>query len=404
MARCDRLHFPSDPQQRLTRFRPGVSSVYVPASVQVIKLIQERYIDKDLKVLGSTANPSFLARAVAPVYLYTAPAAQRSPGASSSAPGHGPSSPLPALRDDNDKAGGGGGLGRRASHASMESSNGGERGLPAFDDLALPPPPIVVRLFDIDIGSKGEIEKEMMSIVVDWDPANLDKRQREFGDSLFQQEVEHLKLGSDVGKKGASSSQTRRTDPNFANEAVWYSLLDNEQLAFDAVERSFTLGASWQGKPRLLASVGFASSACSAYAESLVRETDDAWRNAVAAFYATPSKQWAMVFSPPRPEWPVVRLTDPKLVEAESFKLLYYEIDLDILGLRILDSGGLDPGTDYVLRISSFWPDDPAKPLEFLISCDDFPGPNVVSQFSENPVREGLTAELLFFLGSPWLS
>ncbi|CBZ49741.1 hypothetical protein NCLIV_002280 [Neospora caninum Liverpool] len=387
----------------------------IEVETEIVKLVPERHIDKDLKILGSTANPSFLARTVVPVFLYTAP------WVTSKALGQDDGEETPgAVR----AAGTGSSGAQRGADTSVSLGSAvpsTERGLagsmPNFGDLLLPPPPIVVRLFDIDVLESGELEKELISIVVDWDPANLDERQRIVGDLLRSQEPGHRTLRQrpserrgdgleDGGENTSHSAGAQReanagrevdskTDPNFANEAIWYSLQDNEQLPFDVLERSVTLSNAWRTKPRLLASVGFSASACSPLAEQLTAQAEHRWLAARHEMLETdprtqrgPRRAAALIR---QPEWAVYKLSDPEVVTKDkTIKLLYYEIDVDLLGIRVLEAGGLEPSTDYVLKVSSFWPEDPEKPLEFLLSAGDFPGPNIVCQYTDRPLKQKL--------------
>ncbi|EPR57782.1 C2 domain-containing protein [Toxoplasma gondii GAB2-2007-GAL-DOM2] len=383
---------------------------------QIVKFVPERRIDKELKILGSTANPSFLARTAVPVFLYMAP--------SLNSKALGP-------RSGQETAEASGARSRGDASVSLESSSTitdrslavpaspKRASMPCFVDLLLPPPPVVVRLFDIDVLESGDLEKKLISIVVDWDPANLDERQRTVGDHLRHQEATPPKLRQvscegggdereDRGKRLNASGGAHRdpreereedsqTDPNFDNEPVWYSLQDNQQLSFDVLERSVNLTNTWRAKPRLLASVGFSASACSPLADHLTSVAEQHW---MAAFNGVKSEPgaWRVVESSravspalaSQPEWAVYKLSAPEAVNrGETIQLLYYEVDVDLLGIRVVEGGGLEP-SDYVLKVSSFWPDDPDTPLEFLLSGEDFPGPNVVCQFTDQPLKQKL--------------
>ncbi|PFH31705.1 C2 domain-containing protein [Besnoitia besnoiti] len=410
----------------------------IEVETEVVKYVQERDIGRDMKILGSTANPSFLARTAVPVFLYIAPAmdpkalamgaeetqggetaAQSVSGSSGRRP-KGVRKPPPGVD--------GRGLQRAGPAPSVCPE--ARSGLPDFGSLLLPPPPIVTRIFDIDIGDKGEIEKEMISVVVDWDPANMDERQRTFGDLLRRQEARQLKLRQRQARRKAgvadltngdshsaathaaddparalsvSAAESRpaaavETDPNFANEAVWYALQGNEQLSFDAVERSFSLGVAWQKRPRLLASVGFSAGGCSALANNLIVQAEQRWLASLSAVSRGPAyaagRQGCACATP---EWLVYRLTDPAAVrEDKGCHLLYYQIDIDLLGLRMLKTAGLEPSADYILKLSSFWPEDPECPLEFPLAPDDFPGPNIVAQFADHLLRQKLRRRVVY--------
>nr|CAJ20272.1 hypothetical protein TgIa.0170 [Toxoplasma gondii RH] len=388
----------------------------IEVETEIVKFVPERRIDKELKILGSTANPSFLARTAVPVFLYMAP--------SLNSKALGP-------RSGQETAEASGARSRGDASVSLESSSTitdrslavpaspKRASMPCFVDLLLPPPPVVVRLFDIDVLESGDLEKKLISIVVDWDPANLDERQRTVGDHLRHQEATPPKLRQvscegggdereDRGKRLNASGGAHRdpreereedsqTDPNFDNEPVWYSLQDNQQLSFDVLERSVNLTNTWRAKPRLLASVGFSASACSPLADHLTSVAEQHW---MAAFNGVKSEPgaWRVVESSravspalaSQPEWAVYKLSAPEAVNrGETIQLLYYEVDVDLLGIRVVEGGGLEP-SDYVLKVSSFWPDDPDTPLEFLLSGEDFPGPNVVCQFTDQPLKQKL--------------
>ncbi|KEP61237.1 UNVERIFIED_CONTAM: C2 domain-containing protein [Hammondia hammondi] len=386
----------------------------IEVETEIVKFVPERHIDKELKILGSTANPSFLARTAVPVFLYTAPLLD---------------SKALGPHSGEETAEASGARSRGDAPFSLESSSTStdrclsvppspkRASIPRFEDLLLPPPPIVVRLFDIDVLESGDLEKELISIVVDWDPANLDERQRTVGYLLRHQEARPPKLRQvscegggdereDHGKRLNASGGAHRgpreereedspTDPNFDNEPVWYSLQDNQQLSFDVLERSVTLTNAWRAKPRLLASVGFSASACSPLADHLTSLAEQHWLAALNGMKSQPgarrvveSSRAASPALASQPEWAVYKLSAPEAVSrGETIQLLCYEIDVDLLGIRVVEAGGLEP-SDYVLKVSSFWPDDPDKPLEFLLSGEDFPGPNVVCHFTDQPLKQ----------------
>ncbi|KAL8269292.1 hypothetical protein Esti_006782 [Eimeria stiedai] len=302
---------------------------------EVIKMVDESLIDREMSCLKSSLNPAFLNRTVAPVYLYLSP-------------------------------------GKNAKELT-----GGDE-IPPFEHLFLPVPPVLVRLFDVDIGKKGEVIKEMMAVVVDWDPANLDSRFKAYGSELAAIEKEHVSAGAVEGKARAKTqSSDSHTDVNYAHEAVWYSLVNNEQVRFSTAERSVARSLEWDTKPRLLGAFGFSLSGLN---EGMKQHLEDA-QAAVSPDGPTLPRQTFNVVATPTVQWPVVALDSLAAASTTRCKLLRYHFDVDVLGVRFL-STELEDASDLLLQLSAFW-QGRTTDLQLVLSPADSSGPNVVALLSE---------------------
>ncbi|KAL8431852.1 hypothetical protein ACSSS7_004981 [Eimeria intestinalis] len=306
---------------------------------EVIKMVDESLIDREMSCLKSSLNPAFLNRTVAPVYLYLSP-------------------------------------GKNARHLS----GGGE--IPPFEHLFLPIPPVLVRLFDVDIGKKGEVIKEMMAVVVDWDPANLDSRFKAYGSELAAIEKEHVSAGAvrSEGGKAETGAQTSDspTDVNYAHEAVWYSLVNNEQIRYSTAERSVARSLDWDTKPRLLGAFGFSVSGLN---EGMKKHLEDA-HAAASPDGATRPHRTFNGMATPTIQWPVVALDSLAAASTTRCKLLRYHFDVDILGVRFLSTDELEDTSELLLQLSAFW-QGRTTDLQLVLSPADSSGPNVVALLSE---------------------
>lgn len=321
---------------------PSVLSMYAGVR-QVIKLLDESLIDSQMKCLKTSLNPAFLNRTLAPVHLYLSPRADTKDL---------------AFGDD----------------------------MPPPDQLFLPLPPILLRIFDIDIGELGEVEKEMIALVVDWSPANLDLRYRNVikaGEAARFVKAYLADTGGTAFREHSSVSFS--TDVNFAHEAIWYSLVNNEQIKFTAVEKSVAKSIEWDAKPRLLAAVGFTSKSADKVMTQCLDEANTAhtWKSAGTTSGVQSDIPLAM-------RWPVVALDSPAAAEALGCKLLMYHFDVDILGLRFLPTCKIDDTSDFVLQASGFWKRR-ATDVRLALSASDFPGPNVVGRYTEKEVVSRMT-------------
>lgn len=306
-------------------------------------MVDESLIDREMSCLKSL-NPAFLNRAVAPVFQYLGPAANAKEF---------------ALAD----------------------------GIPPFDRLFLPVPPVLVRIFDIDIGKGDEVFKEMIGVIVEWSPANLDLRYKTIMQEQTALDKHHSRRGDATCKgTGATLSSENKvagfeTDVNYAHEAVWYSLVNNEQVTFGTVERSVAKSLEWDMKPRLLAAVGFALEGVD---ESTMKHLEETEAAALANELDTARKTRTRVSS--SVPWPVVPLDSPAGT-ASRCNLLRYHFDIDILGLRFLPTAHIDQTTELVLQVSAFW-QGRAADLQLALSSSDYSGPNVLARLSEaEPVR-----------------
>ncbi|KAL8454457.1 hypothetical protein Emed_000178 [Eimeria media] len=311
---------------------------------EVIKMVDESLIDREMSCLKSSLNPAFLNRTVAPVYLYLSP-------------------------------------GKNAKQLS-----GGEE-IPPFEHLFLPVPPVLVRLFDVDIGKKGEVIKEMMAVVVDWDPANLDSRFKAYGSELAAIEKKHVSAGAVKGGGGMEGAEAQssgsHTDVNYAHEAVWYSLVNNEQVRFSTAERSVARSLEWDTKPRLLGAFGFSLSGLN---EGMKKHLEDA-QAAVSPDGANGARQTFNSVDAPTVQWPVVALDSLSAASTTRCKLLRYHFDVDVLGVRFLSTDEIEDTSDLLLQLSAFW-QGRTTDLQLVLSPADSSGPNVVALLSETePVR-----------------
>ncbi|KAL8441927.1 hypothetical protein Emag_006805 [Eimeria magna] len=306
---------------------------------QVIKMVDESFIDREMSCLKSSLNPAFLNRTVAPVYLYLSP-------------------------------------GKNARQLS------GEDEIPPFEHLFLPVPPVLVRLFDVDIGKKGEVIKEMMAVVVDWDPANLDSRFKAYGSELAAIEKKHVSTGAVKGGGGMEEAETQgsgsHTDVNYAHEAVWYSLVNNEQVRFSTAERSVARSLEWDTKPRLLGAFGFSVGGLN---EGMKKHLEDA-QAAVSPDGAMRARQTLSSVATPTVQWPVVALDSLAAASTTRCKLLRYHFDVDVLGVRFLSTDEVEDTSDLLLQLSAFW-QGRTTDLQLVLSPADSSGPNVVALLSE---------------------
>lgn len=292
-------------------------------------MVDESQIDREMSCLKTSLNPAFLQRTGAPVYLYLSP---------------------------------------QTSVQALSFANG----IPPFDQLLLPPPPVLLRLFDIDIEKGGEVTKEMIALIVEWSPKNIDARYR-----AALQELEGLR--SQDNDKELRNSET---DVNYAHEAIWYSLSSKEQVAFATVEGSMAKSLEWDTKPRLLAAVGFTLGGT----ETSTKQPILAGKKAASASESK-GKEMRREASTQLAHWPVLALDNPATVEVSKCKLLRYHFDIDILGVRFLPTSQADQLSEYILQVSAFW-QGKAKDLQLALSSSDFPAPNVIARFSETePVR-----------------
>ncbi|CDI73909.1 C2 domain-containing protein, related [Eimeria praecox] len=344
---------------------------------ELIKMVDEQSIDREMSCLKTSLNPAFLQRTAAPVYLYLSP---------------------------------------QTNVQSVALA----QGLPPFSQLLLPPPPVLLRLFDIDIGKGGEVEKEMIALAIEWSPANLDVRYRaalqkvnsegyrgnqgnetQLKDIVTDVNYAHeaiwyslanrdldmryraaLQKVDSEGYRGNQGNEMQLkdivTDVNYAHEAIWYSLANREQAKFTAVEESVATSLEWDAKPRLLAAVGFAMNGFGKTPNRQKRPATTADSRNQGAL--DDKKPWAIPRVAP---WPVLALDNPAYVEASECPLLKYHFDVDILGIRCLpDSPAVQGNSELVLQVSAFWQGS-AKDLQLSLSSSDFPGPNVVARFSE---------------------
>lgn len=299
-------------------------------------MVDESQIDREMSCLKTSLNPAFLQRTGAPVYLYLSP---------------------------------------QTSVQALSFANG----IPPFDQLLLPPPPVLLRIFDIDIEKGGEVTKEMIALIVEWSPANIDARYR-----AALQELEGLK-SQDSGKELRDSE----TDVNYAHEAIWYSLSSKEQVAFATVEGSMAKSLEWDTKPRLLAAVGFTLSGT----ETSAKQPITAGKKAASASDSK-GKEIRRGASTQLARWPVLALDNPATAEISKCKLLRYHFDIDILGVRFLPTSQADQLSEYILQVSAFW-QGKAKDLQLALSSSDFPAPNVIARFSETEPVRGLADTLV---------
>ncbi|CDJ35979.1 LOW QUALITY PROTEIN: uncharacterized protein EMH_0049010 [Eimeria mitis] len=296
---------------------------------ELIKMVEEQCIDREMSCLKTSLNPAFLQRTAVPVYLYISP------------------------------------------HANVETVTL-SGGLPPFTQLLLPPPPIVLRLFDIDIEKGGEVAKEMIALAIEWSPANLDER--------YRAAIQKLNSESSRERMGNGKQLTESvTDVNYAHEAVWYALANREQATFTAVEESMAKSLEWDAKPRLLAAVGFA---LNGIGES--HSQPPSKKSPIAGHRRqTDVDDKKVGIIPQVASWPVLALDNPAYVKASNCPLLKYHFDVDVLGIRCLpNSPAQQGGSELVLQVSAFWQGS-AKDLQLTLSSSDFPGPNVVARFSE---------------------
>ncbi|CDJ50656.1 C2 domain-containing protein, putative [Eimeria brunetti] len=299
---------------------------------ELIKMVDEQQIDREMSCLKTSLNPAFLQRTIAPVYLYLSP---------------------------------------QTNVQSVALADG----LPPFNQLLLPPPPVLLRLFDIDIEKGGEVVKEMIALAVEWSPANLDMR--------YRTALQKLKSEGSGGSRSNGKQQLTEavTDVNYAHEAIWYALANREQASFTAVEESVATTLEWDAKPRLLAAVGFAMNGASKSTnQRLGTATTAAKQQHRKQTNAEENIQWVV---PPVAPWPVLALDNPAYVKASNCPLLKYHFDVDVLGIRCLPNSPAEQGgSELVLQVSAFWQGS-AKDLQLALSSSDFPGPNVVARFSE---------------------
>ncbi|KAL8427755.1 hypothetical protein Efla_004087 [Eimeria flavescens] len=305
---------------------------------EVIKMVDEGLIDREMRCLKSSLNPAFLNRTAAPVYLYLSP-------------------------------------GRNARELTASD------GIPSFEQLFLPVPPVLLRLFDIDIGKKGEVVKEMMAVVVDWDPANLDSRFKAYSRDLAAIEHSHVSSGVVKGVQAMADRDVEcagsRTDVNYAHEAVWYSLVNNEQIRFSTAERSVAQSLEWDTRPRLLGAFGFALSGIN---EGMKKHLEDAHRTTLLTSTADPHE--LIGCDPSAVSWPVLALDSLDVVQTTKCKLLRYHFDVDILGIRFVTTERAEQTSDLLLQLSAFW-QGRSTGLQLILSPCDSSGPNVVALLSE---------------------
>lgn len=304
-------------------------------------MVDESLIDREMSCLKTSLNPAFLNRSVAPTFLY---------------------------------------LGLRTTAKELPATDG----LPPFNELLLPVPPVLLRLFDIDIDKKGEVVKEMIAVVVDWDPANLDSRSETVIKDLVTFERHYLPAS--IGKGMDTAAHCERglpgsgTDVNYAHEAVWYSLVSSEQVRFSTVERSAAKSLEWDSKPRLLAAFGFALDGVSKSMREIVEQ--------VESEAILDSKEDTLRRSSPAVPRPVLALDNLAAVTASGCKLLKYHFDIDILGVRFLPSAKIDQTSEFMLQLCAFWQGS-ASGLQLALSPCDTPGPNIVAKLSDTePVRQ----------------